>query len=451
MNHIKQFTQTYWYYLPVIIIAVVFNSLDLGIIGLTLLVVLMCLSLIVNDDFAPVMVTLGACVYTLHEYPVTTTYYIVFGALLAVFLPCLAYFIYKNIKTGVRFSLGKFFVPLVLIVVAFILGGIFSPYYSIESVGFGFIISICALVTYLLVYNFTKTSFKDLAFDIFSVVSVIIILQMWWGYLASGDIIAMMQNKDVRVGVGEINLPAMTIGMWIPLLLAKGLNSKYDYLYVLASLFAFVNVVFSFSRGALLFTMIFGFLSLIMFFIKTKRKKNVSITLGSTFAVALIVIIISMPSIIDMMKHYIERGFDDTGRFELYNQALDSFTAFPAFGVGWMVDTYGFVFAQFHSTPLQYLACTGVIGVLLILPHYLQRYKSFIKGGNIYTFFACMCILICEGYGLIDQTSTFAMTYIYAFILMLACEESKKALPSDKTELVYDDINLANTKEYRGD
>ncbi len=426
MENLKKFFTSYQYYILVILVAVIFNSLDLGIVGLSILVAFICTALIVQDDFAPIMVTIGACVYALNEYPVTTTYYIVFGVCLAVFVPSLAYFMYKNIKNGIKFRLGKYFWPLVLIVVAYSLGGIFSPYFNFGSFGFGVVISLCALGAYLLVYNFTKTSFKDLAFNLFTVVSVVIILEMWWCYLASGDILSLMQNKGVRVGVGEINLPAMTIGMWIPLLLAKGLNTKHDYLYVLLGLFAFINIIFTFSRGALLFTIIFGLISVIVFFIKTKKKKNISITLGSTLAVIIVGVIVFWPTIIEMMQHYINRGFDDTGRFELYELAIAYFRDYPAFGVGWQVDTYGFVFSQFHSTPLQLLASTGLIGFFICLPHYFQRYQAFIQNGNVYTFFACMCMLICEGYGFIDQTSTFAMSYIYAVILMLASEESKK-------------------------
>jgi len=82
--------------------------------------------------------------------------------------------------------------------------------------------------------------------------------------------------------------------------------------------------------------------------------------------------------------------------------------------------------SQFHSTLVQYIASTGVVGTLLILPHIYQRYASFIVKGNLYTFFAGMSVLIMAGYGLIDQTSTFAMSYVYALVLMLASEESKQ-------------------------
>lgn len=435
MDKVRQFIHSIWYYVLVIAVTVIFHSLSLGIVGLGVLALLISAVLIVDDDFAPVMVTMGACVYVLNEYPITDIYYIVFGACLALVLPSIAYFIYKNIKKGVRFSLGKYFLPLVLIVVAYSLGGIFSPYYNIGSFGFGVVISVVVLCCYLLLYNFNKSSFKDLAFHLISVVSIIIILEMWVDYFTSGDILALMQNKGVRVGVGEINLPAMTIGMWIPLLLAKGLNNKKDYLYVLTAVFALLNVVFTFSRGALLFTLIFGLVSLIIFYIKTEKKKNVSITVGSVLVVGAVLFAIFYSNIIGMLMHYIERGFDDTGRFELYQLAIQYFSEYPIFGVGWQVDTYSFIFSQFHSTPLQFLASMGVVGFLLMVPHYYQRYSTFLTKPNVYSMFLLMSVLICEGYGFIDQTCTFSMSYIYIIIFMLASDDKRLNTMNEKEKI----------------
>ena len=447
MKKIRGFIHSIWFYIPVVLIAVLFNCLDLGILGFCLLVGIICAVLIIDDDFAPVLCVMGACVYALNEYPITNTYYIVFGSCVAVFLPCLAFFIYKNIKAGVQFKLGKYFIPLVLLVVAFSFGGIFSPYYNIGSFGFGLVISGCALIAYLLMYNFTKTKFVDLAFNLFTVVSSVIILEMWWSIFASGDVLNALQTKKAIVGVGEINLPAMTVGMWIPLILAKGINSRYDFLYLLLSVFALLNIVASCSRGALLFTLIFGFVSVVVFFIKTKQKKNVGITLGGLLGVVVLGVVAFLPTISELLQHYISRGFDDTGRFDIYKLGWEYFTTYPAFGVGFQADVCGYPFSQFHSTLMQYIASTGIIGTLLILPHIYQRYASFIVKGNLYTFFAGMSVLIMAGYGMIDQTSTFAMSYIYALVLMLASEESKqdKALLNERVNPLKEP--LTQTKE----
>lgn len=439
MERIKNFIHSIWFYVPVVLIAVLFNCLDLGIVGFCLLVGIICAILIIDDDFAPVLCVIGACVYALNEYPITSTYYIVFGSCVAVFLPCLAFFVYKNIKSGVQFRLGKFFIPLVLLVVAFSFGGIFSPYYNIGSFGFGLVISGSALISYLLMYNFTKTKFVDLAFNLLTVVSSVIIIEMWWSILASGDVLNALQTKKAVVGVGEINLPALTVGMWIPLILAKGINSRYDYLYLLLGVFALLNVVASCSRGALLFTLIFGLVSVVVFFIKTKQKKNVGITLGALLGIVVLGVVAFLPLVSELLQHYISRGFDDTGRFDIYKLGWGYFTAYPVFGVGFQADVCGFPFSQFHSTLVQYIASTGIVGTLLILPHIYQRYASFIIKGNLYTFFAGMSVLIMAGYGMIDQTSTFAMSYVYALVLMLASEESKQ----NKSTLC-EDINRTN-------
>lgn len=435
-DKLEYFFNSWYYLLAISLISVIGWGLNITFVSYFILVAGVGLSLLVCKDISPTLITLTIFAYVFNEYPVTTTYYLLFGIGLIIAVPCLIYYLIKRIKFDkVKLSLGKYFWWIVALCVVFTLGGIFSSYASFMGSVFGFIMFGTTLVFYFLAHNFSMVSSKDLIFKILLVSSVVIIIQLWISLIASGDVIYAIQNKRARVGIGEINLPALTIGMFVPVCLAWGVDKKYNFIYLLSSIFVIFNIVLTCSRGALLFTLIFGLVAIIAFIIKSKQKRvNLSIC-GGLVGLCILLAIFFMPQMMSILEHYIERGFDDTGRYELWALAIDYFKQFPIFGVGLQANTYGFEYTMIHNTALQILACTGIIGTLVFLVYYVIKYKTFFVKFNLYKLMMLCSVLICEGYGMIDQSSTDAFFYIYTFIILMAMDEDTLAIKEKQATL----------------
>lgn len=426
-----------WYYLIMLAIITVLGwGLNITFVSYFVLVGCVCLSLLICKDITPTLITLTIYAYVFNEYPITTTYYWLFGIGLLLAIPCLIFYLIRRIKYDkYKLTLGKYFWWIVALCVVFTLGGIFSQYASFMGSVFGFIIFATTLVIYFLAHNFSKISSKDLIFKILLLTSVVIIIELWISLIETGDVIYAIQNKRARVGIGEINLPALTIGMFVPVCLAWGVDKKYSFIYLISSVFVIFNVVLTCSRGALLFTLIFGLIAIIAFLIYSKEKKvNLSIC-GALVGVGIIAIIFFMPQLISILEHYIERGFDDTGRYELWALALDLFKESPIFGVGMQANTYGFEYTMIHNTALQILACTGIIGSLVFIAFYVVKYKVFFTKFNLYKLMMLCSVLICEGYGMIDQSCTDAFFYIYTFIILMAMDEDTNKIKQEQSTI----------------
>ena len=120
-------------------------------------------------------------------------------------------------------------------------------------------------------------------------------------------------------------------------------------------------------------------------------------------------------------------GFDDTGRFDLYKQAIGAFLKYPVFGVGWVYNTpRELPYEQFyavHSTVFQYLASGGIFLVITAVWFFGKRYLTFYADFKPYHVFFLMSLLSHDLYGLIDNTATLPYCIVMACFIFTALEK----------------------------
>ena len=61
--------------------------------------------------------------------------------------------------------------------------------------------------------NFANINKTDFVYKMFFVSTMILIVQLAFVYLSSGDMLSVIQNKQARIGIGEINLPATVLAI----------------------------------------------------------------------------------------------------------------------------------------------------------------------------------------------------------------------------------------------
>jgi hypothetical protein len=181
------------------------------------------------------------------------------------------------------------------------------------------------------------------------------------------------------------------------------------------------------SRG----TYIFGFVLVILLFVWTiiTSKKRISILMLMLMAIGLVLLYVHLNfgfiEFFEKIKNSIfGSGLNSSGRFELFEAATDIWkTNFltVTFGNGWVAE-YAYerfpfmnVYVVYHSTFFQMLATLGVVGVILLLFHFYEKYKQLFK------FDMAICVCMFVGYFIVDLYGMIDNTYgMYYYMLPLA-------------------------------
>ena len=106
-------------------------------------------------------------------------------------------------------------------------------------------------------------------------------------------------------------------------------------------------------------------------YVCVKGRDRASACVLAAGLVAAVVIASSMnfDDIKHLFTYYINSGFDDHGRFDLWREALEKYLRAPVFGYGYAYK-YDTVFANVyspHNTLLQYLCISGIFGLVCYL------------------------------------------------------------------------------------
>lgn len=401
--------------------------LDLTFYSYSIICLMFCVNLLAKSDLSPFLICLPSMMFVFNEYPITKSYYILFSLSLSIVLLCFCVYLLKERRNGTlnfKFDKRSFIIMIALLGLTF--GGVFSAYFSVKSVAFAIIIMGCSLVYYLFVKNFSKIKMSEFLYKMFLISTIVIMIQLVYCYVSSGDPISVLQNKGARIGIGEINLPATVLAMAIPFMIYKAINCKYDYMYIICALITLIFVVMTCCRGALLFALIFGFVAFVVYFIKTKRKIVPIIFACGIVIVAVVALLAFKSQTLALFEHFIERGFDDSGRFDIWKLGIQYFKDYPLFGVGLQAPTWGYEYTMIHCTIIQILASAGVFGIICFSIYFVDRYRYIFKLKNNLCIFGYLSILICACYGLIDQTITCAIFHMIVLVILLAMEENLK-------------------------
>ena len=126
-------------------------------------------------------------------------------------------------------------------------------------------------------------------------------------------------------------------------------------------------------------------------------------------------------------------GTNLNGREELWNYCIAEFKKYPAFGIGFFgEDMSGLNYPArlLHNTPLQIICCTGIIGTVLFIPFFYQRYKLLIKNISLFKVFALFFVLMWEVGGLLDVNFVKVNQLVIIYTLLASCENEEQKQPA---------------------
>lgn len=405
------------------------------ILGIVVMVLIASVVMFATRDFLPAVLPallVGFVIPSATTGSAFLTKYV--AAVVVVCLVFLGALIY--VLTARRLKLGSHFFPYLAMAVSMALAGLGYPDYNPTTV-FQLAVMTYALAFYFVARNGIKSLNKLYLVKIFCALCVLITVEIIWFYANCDDLAYAIERKTLDLGWGISNCASAAIMITIPMALYGFISTK-KMRYLASVLTGYVGVILSLSRGCMLIAVLFLPVMFGMVFVYSDRKKKLALW-GIIGVCALTLVLLLVEEFFEGTLEFLaDRGFSDSGRLGIYATAIWDFLSNPLFGVGVHnpKNPYSNVY-WYHSTPLQFLACAGVVGALAYGYHLLALGKKFIKGlSKPFNLCVVLAVLHWGLYGYMD-VNFFFPCQAFAFALLIIAHEmnsEEKSVEEQKNE-----------------
>ncbi len=325
--------------------------------------------------------------------------------------------IFRCVKREKRLSLGKLFMPLIVMDVAFLLAGVIGR--------FNFIAMLCTLATCVVTYalyfvavNFTK-NLGDYFCRVFIAgglfLPVQILIANWTFFSAQST------------NVASIFLLLAIVGCF-----GEGVKKKHDFVFMSLSFYFIFGLVVSRCRMGLLLGIILEITIYVIKLIHTNHKSRFILITLAVLSAVIVFFIIFPQFIMPYIEIIIDKTVNDflSDREIIFATCFEKFLEYPIFGFGYFVDgafidnakgIFSILLA--HNSLVQWITSLGLIGASLTLYFYIVKYKIVglnIKKGRIFPLLAILSIALS---GLTDPSPTVDFFVFLLPILIVAGEE----------------------------
>lgn len=384
---------------------------DALIPGIAILAALFSLCLIAFKDTSPALPPLIMCTFAISRQLFAPEYMpIIYGVAPAVLLSIVLHFVLHR----PRLKGGKFTLGLLLASAAMIIGGIGFDWRAENILAVaGFCIAI--IFVYVFFYSTAGEELKDTVLGSFVAVVVILLLQIAVYYFRQEDIFEAVIEKSLNVGWGISNNIAFVLSMLLPVLFYRVITSKLPFFYLALACLDYFGIIFTMSRGNIIFAGAFLLFGLVFSFVKSRRKGMYLISLAISLAIVAALALAFKDILIAVYEWLLEIKFDARGRIDLLSEGFEAFKLSPIFGIGFF-HMHAEIPHWFHNSLVQILASTGIVGSLLFIPFFYQRYMVVAKNFNLCTFMMISSIVLSGLYALME--CNFFFVYNLAFIML---------------------------------
>lgn len=316
--------------------------------------------------------------------------------ILGIMLVCgILYFLIANrCFEGFGLRSTPLLIPLILLSSAFLLNGAFSGMWLLSSFLHGACQAVMFTALFLLFYLGLR---RDKGSEIVSyftyasmLTAVILICEVANVYITGGVIVNGEAVKDdILFGWGIWNTAGASLSLLIPMCFLGVMKSKYSAVYFAVATLAYLAAVMTLSRNALLVGGIaYCACAVASCFVgRYKKVYRIVVALGVLAVCAFAVLLWDKISV--LLADFLERGFSDNGRYELWKTGIDNFLIAPLFGTGffqYVSDTFvsaNFVPKLAHQTFIQLLSCMGIFGLAAYLYYRVASLVPFVKRPSV--------------------------------------------------------------------
>lgn len=308
--------------------------------------------------------------------------------------------------------------------------------YSLILLGVGVLV----IVFYYGVYYATIDGDKERLLFLMKWIGILITFQIATYYFQNGSFLDIASNQTLKIGWSNENQVGMALLATTPITLYHYFKEdSKDFISGLAFIFQTWGIVLTYSRGSVLSFLVILILVIGFLFVYKPSRLKTFVLLSVSFGTLFIFMYYARGNykIVFDLKYFFSLS-NDNGRFNLYKQALDVIKNYPIFGEGFNVSGFNLsVIKYYHSTPLQFLASLGGIGLFALIVHVFIKYFTVLKKFNLVSFFVLLSFLGPSLYGLIDVTF-FSLPYLILLVVLIIISElnysEKKPAPRRVTK-----------------
>lgn len=343
--------------------------------------------------------------------------------------------IFDLIKHKERRKFPKLLFGFVALGLTYLLGGLFSPYYSFKTFIFGIIQIIALSFTYFCFYYTVdwKNVKKDYFALLFTSIGFLMVIEIFNMLIEAGFFITQgaFSRSSIYTGWGINNNVVCVCLFTIPAPFYYTLTQKNGWRFIPISTLFLLFTILTQSRNGMLMGSVLYCLCALVVLIKTSGKERMKnfITFMSILLITISSFIIFNDKIQNLFSSIYKVGASDSGRFKIYIEGFKQYLDYPLFGNGfyackafrWGINNEGlFLPGRYHNTYVQILASCGTVGIIAYLYHKYQTIKMCFKsknpGATIITLTLIGFILIC----LLDcHFHNFGPGLLYSAVLLL--------------------------------
>lgn len=409
MNNLSQKRFFFEIYCLIICFISILSWAFLGQFGMSLMIVIAAFALFFMDDLKyalPVMVNfifVNSNSFKLDTVPVAL---IISGAILIL---TLFGYIIKNKK---KYHLGGFGLNFIFLSIIGILPIFWCNLVTKgnEYLYFMYFSYLLYFFIYFFVFNNVKGNIINELSITLSYLGVLLAFECIIQAIRDINLVSSIFDLYLILGWGLCNEAGIMILVVLPFSFYMLYNSKPKdyYINIIKIILMCVGLFLTMSRASYLVGIVELALLSGLLIIFSKNKKRSLIIISAILLILIITGIILHNSIIDMYNKVFELKLTGNGREEIWRSGIDVFKEsflYKIFGKGIVaiIDSNDRV-VVFHSTFLQALATTGIIGLLILLWHLVKKYLNLWIHKSKLSAFLFVGYICVDIYGLVDNT-----------------------------------------------
>ncbi len=457
LDRLREFYSGKWYPLIVLVLTVFGNALGYEFACFLIMVASFFVACLIAYDFrfalSPFMCTVffvsplhAGNVTEFREYymqPLAVTVMVIgFGM---IFIGSVLFAI-RNRRRVNSFPWKGLFLSLCVWCVALCLNGAFNPTYTWQNLLYAVTFPLMLLILFSLFALYVR--FDASAFDYFMyclfIACSVICLELIARYL-SGAVIenGVLVKENVVIGWAVWTTIGGMIAFLMPASFYFAATHRHGWIFYVIGLIQFFCTVLSQSRGSMLFGAVTLLLSLaVLCFFGRNKRINRYLTIG-LIVIGILGVIILREKLMGLLQSFLDQGFSDNGRYELWNTGIQKFLSNPVFGAGfydnaivssWDIQIYPFFY---HNTLIQLLASTGAVGILAYLWHRFCTVRAVVRKPNLYKTYLGICVLSCLMFCMLDVLMFITYPLIFYTLMLLFIEKKDE---QDQLEQMYLDL-----------
>ncbi len=438
---IKKFLVSDWFTVILLVSAVgiVFSGAEIA--GTLVFALICCATLVLTDDWMPVlqviMFTTCFAIRCKNSFSTFLGYWWLLPVMVALV-------IIHFVRFKPKFAKGMCFKGILATSLAVTLGGVgiitFKEYFFYTSIFNVFMLGFAMLI----IYSFMSATLKasdDYSFgEKFSKMMVCVIC-----LLAVCLFEEYFSNRELLTDGFEIipfqwrNNGATMLMLAMPF--AFYLSAK-DFGFFFLGIVDYILILFTGSRGGMLFGMVELIICIVVMFILDKRHRP---AIAAMIGVALVVTAITYKTWIDMMSYTLLRLIDpdeNSIRLQLISRGIEDFKANPLFGrgIGYMGNrdvhkSADFALCWYHCSPVQVFGSFGIFGIAAYGYLIYQRIKTLLKNFTFFNIIMFLSYIGLELMSLVNPGIFAPFPYLFLitiyFVMMERCNNNtdKNVLP----------------------